>query len=170
MARLGLHLASSVGSAFLDLDSGPESTPLRRELKWLLEHTVQEPENVDNNGGSVRLRVEIEELYMLWKQRVEERRPFHYICCWVRALEGLCVGLWADLGTGSGAIAIGIARVLGSCGRVIATDLSPVAIGVAAFNVQKYGLQTNGEEQCKYLVEYMENDVADNPPFTVKRL
>lgn len=55
--------------------------------------------------------------------------------------EGLRKGVWADLGTGSGAIAIGIARVLGAPGRVIATDLSPVAVEVASFNVQRYGLQ-----------------------------
>ncbi|PQM41008.1 release factor glutamine methyltransferase [Prunus yedoensis var. nudiflora] len=55
--------------------------------------------------------------------------------------EGLREGLWADLGTGSGAIAIGIGRILGTGGRVIATDLSPAAIGVAGFNVQRYGLQ-----------------------------
>ena len=51
--------------------------------------------------------------------------------------EGLKEGLWADLGTG------GIGRILGSCGRVIATDLSPVALSVAAFNMQKYGLQVS---------------------------
>ena len=50
--------------------------------------------------------------------------------------EGLREGLWADLGTGSGALAIGIGRILGSRGRVIATDLSPDALSVAAFNVQ----------------------------------
>ncbi|KAM1044818.1 hypothetical protein ACFX2I_035787 [Malus domestica] len=164
-------LASSVGSTFVYLDNGPDSTLLRRELKWLVEDAIEEPQNVDNNGGRVRLRVEIEELYMLWKQRVEERRPFQYVvgCKHWRDLvlcveegvliprpetelivdlvggvvlgnEGLREGLWADLGTGSGAIAIGIARVLGSGGRVIATDLSPAAIGVAAFNVQRYGL------------------------------
>ena len=34
-----------------------------------------------------------------------------------------------------------VEKILGSCGRVIATDLSPVALSVAAFNVQKCGLQ-----------------------------
>ena len=57
--------------------------------------------------------------------------------------EGLREGLRADLGTGTGALAIGIRRILGSRGRVIATDLSPVALSVAAFNVQKYGLQVS---------------------------
>ncbi|KAM2948889.1 hypothetical protein FF1_035844 [Malus domestica] len=159
MARLGQHARFICCTTFVYLDNGPDSTLLRRELKWLVEDAIEEPENVDNNGGRVRLRVEIEELYMLWKQRVEERRPFQYVvgCEHWRDLvlcveEGVLIprpetelivdfGLWADLGTGSGAIAIGIARVLGSGGRVIATDLSPAAIGVAAFNVQRYGLQ-----------------------------
>ncbi|CAH8363340.1 unnamed protein product [Eruca vesicaria subsp. sativa] len=50
-------------------------------------------------------------------------------------------GVWADLGTGSGAIAIGVGRVLGGCGRVIATDVSPVAVAVAGNNVGRYELQ-----------------------------
>lgn len=54
---------------------------------------------------------------------------------------GFREGLWADLGTGSGAIAIGIGRILGAHGRVIATDLSYVAVAVAQFNLQRYGLQ-----------------------------
>ncbi|KAB2599837.1 aspartic proteinase nepenthesin-1 [Pyrus ussuriensis x Pyrus communis] len=64
---------------------GPESnvmsdlTFLRKELKWLMEDLIEEPKNVNNNNGSVSLRVEIEELYMLWKQRVEEKRPFQYV-------------------------------------------------------------------------------------------
>lgn len=57
--------------------------------------------------------------------------------------EGLKEGLWADLGTGSGAIAIGIARILGNSGSVIATDLSPVAVQVASFNVQRHNLQVS---------------------------
>ena len=55
--------------------------------------------------------------------------------------EGLKEGLWADLGTGSEALAIGIGRIIGSRGRVIAIDLSPIALSMAAFNVQQYGLQ-----------------------------
>lgn len=57
--------------------------------------------------------------------------------------EGLREGLWADLGTGSGALAVAIARILGSQGAVIATDISPIALSVAEFNVQRYGLQVS---------------------------
>ncbi|KAM1032189.1 hypothetical protein ACFX15_035190 [Malus domestica] len=167
-------LASSVGSTFVDLDNDPDSTLLRRELKWLMDDAIEEPENVDNNGESVRLRVEIEELYMLWKQKVEERRPFQYVvgCEHWRDLV-LCVEEGADLGMGSGAIAIaiGIARVLGSGGRVIATDLSPAAIGLAAFNVQRYGLQDVVElRQGSWFeplkdVEGKLSGIVSNPPY-----
>ncbi|KAL6206019.1 hypothetical protein ACLB2K_023270 [Fragaria x ananassa] len=164
-------LASSVGSSFADSDNGPDSTLLLRELKWLVDDAVHQ-EKLENGEGNIRLRVSLEEMYLLWKQRIEERRPFQYVVgCehWrelvlcvqegvliprpetelvvdlvgeaVEGNEGLREGLWADLGTGSGAIAIGIARVLGSCGRVFATDLSPVAVSVARFNVERYGLQ-----------------------------
>lgn len=47
------------------------------------------------------------------------------------------------MGTGSGALAIGISRILGSEGRVIATDLNPVAVSVAAYNVERYGLKVS---------------------------
>ena len=59
----------------------------------------------------------------------------------IKESEELKGGLWVDLGTGSGAIAIGIARVLGDFGRVIAVDLSCVAVKVASFNVKRYNLQ-----------------------------
>ncbi|XP_052207329.1 uncharacterized protein LOC127811469 isoform X2 [Diospyros lotus] len=62
-----------------------------------------------------------------------------------RGSEELREGLWADLGTGSGALAIGIARILGAFGRVIATDLSPVAVAVASYNVERYNLQREDE-------------------------
>ncbi|KAI9086933.1 hypothetical protein K1719_031094 [Acacia pycnantha] len=55
--------------------------------------------------------------------------------------EELKVGVWADLGTGSGALAIGISRILATEGRFIATDLNPVAVAVAAYNVERYGLK-----------------------------
>ncbi|GAV78670.1 Methyltransf_26 domain-containing protein [Cephalotus follicularis] len=180
-------LASSVGSTLVDLDNGPDSTLLLRELNWLIQDSFQDHHNsfipqlptteftrtrVDSQV--VKLRVGLDELYRLWRQRVEERRPFQYIvgCEHWRDLvlsvedgvlvprpetelivdlvsnvllkesnRGLRDGLWADLGTGSGALAIAIGRLLGKHGRVIATDLSPVAVAVATFNVQRYALQ-----------------------------
>ncbi|KAF2286106.1 hypothetical protein GH714_010401 [Hevea brasiliensis] len=212
------NLASSVGSSFVHLDNGPDSTLLCRELRWLLEDSLEDHSLISQLGSQnyhmdVRLRASLDELYVLWRQRIEERRPFQYIvgCEHWRDLvlsvqEGVLIprpetelivdlvkdvvldsrelkeGLWADLGTGSGAIAIGIGRILWSQGRVIATDLSPVAVAVATYNVLRYDLKdmievrkgswfeplkdvegklagvTNGEKQCQFLVDYMENN------------
>ncbi|XVE59734.1 hypothetical protein DITRI_Ditri05aG0070100 [Diplodiscus trichospermus] len=186
------NLASSVGSSFVHLDNGPDSILLRRELNWLLEDLLElqhhsailsqlESGNNENVDVRVALRAPLEELYCVWRQRIEERRPFQYVvgCQHWRDLvlsvqEGVLIprpetemiidlvgdvalnkspelaqGFWVDLGTGSGAIAIATAKTLATHththayahGRVIATDLSPVAVAVAAFNVQRYGLQ-----------------------------
>ncbi|XAR67293.1 peptide chain release factor N5-glutamine methyltransferase [Bertholletia excelsa] len=168
-------LASSVGSKFSESDNGPDSTLLLRELNWLVEDAVETHHLLSSHGEDdveVKLRLKLEDLYNLWKQRIEDRRPFQYIVgCehWrdlvlsvedgvliprpetelivdlvgdaIRENEELKEGLWADLGTGSGAIAIGIGRILRSCGRVVATDLSPVAVAVASYNIQRYNLQ-----------------------------
>ncbi|XP_050219545.1 uncharacterized protein LOC126669941 [Mercurialis annua] len=171
------NLASSVGSSFLQSDNGPDADLLRRELKWLIQDAVEDHSLIpqlgtQNNLTNVRLRACLDELYSLWRQRIEERRPFQYVvgCEHWRDLvlcvqEGVLIprpetemvvdlvgdlvgssedfseGLWVDLGTGSGAIAVGIGRLVGAQGRVIATDLSPVAVEVATYNAQRYGLQ-----------------------------
>ncbi|XP_077221281.1 RNA methyltransferase family protein isoform X2 [Tasmannia lanceolata] len=171
------NLALSVGSKFLAYDNGPDTELLCREIKWMLEDVVEDFSVISQLGSAqnesmVRLRADLEELYSLWEERIEKRRPFQYIvgCEHWRDLvlsvqEGVLIprpeteqivdmvrdvvmkerlmgeGLWADLGTGSGAIGIGIGRILGGGGRVIGTDLSPVAVSVAEFNVQRYGLQ-----------------------------
>jgi len=61
----------------------------------------------------------------------------------VREVEGFADGWWADLGTGSGAIAVAVARELGAQGRVFAVDVSEVAVEVATLNVQRYGVQVS---------------------------
>lgn len=59
----------------------------------------------------------------------------------VKEVEGFEEGVWADLGTGTGAIAVGIGRCLGEKGRVVGTDLSEIAVETARFNVERYGLE-----------------------------
>lgn len=167
----------------MKIDNGPDSELLIRELRWLLEDSVDDlsviscidivdERGLDGVSRVIRLRESLDGLYELWKQRIEERRPFQYIVgCehWrdlvlsveegvliprpetekiVELVENVVVeckmlreGVWADLGTGCGALAIGIARSLGKNGRVIATDLSPTAVSVARFNVERYGFE-----------------------------
>ena len=55
--------------------------------------------------------------------------------------ETLAKGVWADLGTGSGALAIGLSQLLEAQGRVVAVDLSHVAVSVARHNAERYGVQ-----------------------------
>lgn len=178
---------------------------LRRELNWLLEDAVENHHSqigIQNKENLVNLRVDLEELYLLWKQRIEERRPFQYIvgCEHWRDLvlsvqEGVLIprpetelivdlaaevisgseelreGIWADLGTGSGAIAIGIARILGSGGRVFATDLSPVAVTVATYNAERYELQDKIEIKQGSWFEPLKDfkgelaGIVSNPPY-----
>ena len=60
----------------------------------------------------------------------------------------------ADVGTGSGAIAVAIATQLPGA-RVVATDLSPAALDVARRNVERHGVGSR--------VELVECDLLDDP-------
>jgi len=181
----------SIGSTFVQSDNGPDSDILCRELKWLMEDAVEDHSLGMEDDDMVKMRIDIEELYCLWKQRVQERRPFQYVvgCEHWRDLvlsvqEGVLIprpetelvvdfvsdvvsenedlrsGVWADLGTGSGALAIGICGVFRSeGGKVIATDLSPVAVAVATYNVQRYCLQVRDSNLfqspcCQFLLAF----------------
>ncbi|KAJ7948968.1 Release factor glutamine methyltransferase [Quillaja saponaria] len=199
-------LATSIGSTFVESDNGPDSSLLCRELKWLMEDAVEDQSVLTQMGNvnnqTVIMRADVEELYSLWKQRIEDRRPFQYLVgCehWKDLVlsvqdgvliprpetehiidlvadvlsknEGLRQGVWADLGTGSGAIAIAIGRMLGKCGRVIATDFSPVAVAVAAYNVQRYCLQDVVQLKQGSWFEPLKNvegklaGLVSNPPY-----
>ncbi|XP_056173038.1 uncharacterized protein LOC115692258 isoform X1 [Syzygium oleosum] len=203
-------LAASVGSSFEDSDNGPDSALLCRELSWLMEDVLDgfDPSLMrkavasDDPDVIISLKADVQELYSLWKQRIEERRPFQYVvgCEHWRDLilcvregvliprpeteivvdlvvdviskdQGLREGLWADLGTGSGAIAIGIAKILGNYGRVIATDLSPFAVPVASFNVERYSLQDKIEVREGSWLEPLKDvegkvaGLVSNPPY-----
>ncbi|RZC67921.1 hypothetical protein C5167_011605 [Papaver somniferum] len=195
-------LVYSVGSKFLEIDNGPEVNTLCREIQWLIEDVVVEEQRVSTEEKVVKLRTEMDQLYFLWKQRIEMRRPFQYIvgCEHWRDLilcvqegvliprpetekivelvqevvakdNGLSEGLWADLGTGSGALAIAIVKVLGTQGNVIATDLSPIAASVAEFNVKRYDLQDKVEIRQGSWLEPLEDlkgklaGFISNPPY-----
>ncbi|XP_019443714.1 PREDICTED: uncharacterized protein LOC109348002 isoform X1 [Lupinus angustifolius] len=200
-------IASSIGSTFVNSDNGPDSSILCRELKWLMEdavedHTLFSKMGFENNDESVKMRVGIDELYDLWKERIEKRRPFQYVvgcehwrdlvlsvqegvliprpetelivdfvCDVVAKNEDLKRGVWADLGTGSGALAIGIGGALGVGGRVIAADINPVSVAVAAYNVQRYCLQDKIEVREGSWFEPLKDiegklaGLVSNPPY-----
>ncbi len=73
----------------------------------------------------------------------------------------------ADLGTGSGAIALAIARERPRC-RVVATDLSEAALAVAQENAHRHGI-TNVEFRrgrwCEALGDEQFDLIVSNPPY-----
>jgi len=87
-----------------------------------------------------------------------------------RALEKIPAGSTAhiaDLGTGSGAIALAIARERPHC-QVIATDLSATAVAVASRNARRLGI-TNVEfltgNWCEPLPAIPLDLIVSNPPY-----
>jgi release factor glutamine methyltransferase len=73
----------------------------------------------------------------------------------------------ADLGTGSGAIALAIARERPRC-RIIATDISPEALAVAAANAERLGLpnvQFIAGDWCAALPDMPFDLIVSNPPY-----
>lgn len=89
----------------------------------------------------------------------------------VGRVKGFEAGWWADLGTGSGAIAVAVARMMGPEGRVFATDASEGAIEVARLNVDRYGMQDKVEIRHGSWFEPLEDvkgklmGVISNPPY-----
>lgn len=142
----------------------PPSAPhLHRHLRWLLADAATDP-----TSDPALLRAPLHDLEALWLCHVRGRRPFQYVVGnehWrdlvvavregvliprpeteavvdmVGRVKGFEAGWWADLGTGSGAIAVAVARMMGPEGRVFATDASEGAIEVARLNVDRYGMQ-----------------------------
>lgn len=114
----------------------------------------------------VRLTCELAWMESLWRRHLETAEPLQYLvgrCPWrdlelsvgpgvliprqetellvelALALAPTCPGRWADLGTGSGCLAVALALAWPmSCG--MATDRSPVALQQAAHNLERGGV------------------------------
>ncbi|CAL4890982.1 unnamed protein product [Urochloa decumbens] len=172
----------------------PFARHLHRHLRWLLADASSSPDPSD----PALLRAPLGDLEAMWERHVRDRRPFQYVVGnehWrdlvvavregvliprpeteavvdmVRGVEGFEDGWWADLGTGSGAIAVAVARELGSEGKVLAVDVSEVAVEVARLNVQRYGVQDKVEIRHGSWFEPLEDvkgkltGVISNPPY-----
>ena len=90
---------------------------------------------------------------------------------WASAAGGSLGRVW-DVGTGTGAVALSLAME-GSCTRVVATDLSPEALSVAADNVERHGLSGLVELREGSLFEPLEKGevfdvIVSNPPYVAK--
>ncbi|MBD1937606.1 peptide chain release factor N(5)-glutamine methyltransferase [Microcoleus sp. FACHB-68] len=117
--------------------------------------------------SQIPLQLPLPELTQLWNRRLSERVPVQYLvgrapwrnfsltvssavliprpeteCIIDLAVAGSTTemqqGHWVDLGTGSGAIAIGLAEAL-TKSRIHAVDFSPAALAIAQQNAQQLG-------------------------------
>lgn len=116
----------------------------------------------------IPMQLSLTELEQLWQRRLHDHLPVQYIAgttAWRKfqltvshavliprpeteilidlaiaaaANNQMQAGHWADLGTGSGAIALGLAEVFISA-TVHAVDISPVALAVAQINAENLG-------------------------------
>jgi release factor glutamine methyltransferase len=140
------------------------------ELDWLIIGTT-EINRLQLKLGNIELNLsQTLELDRLWHQRIEAKIPIQYLMgkTYWRDLElyvtsavliprpeteimvdiALAMNdrnsesIWVDLGTGSGAIAIGLALGLKNS-QIYAVDYSSEALKIAAKNAEKYGLSGN---------------------------
>jgi len=115
----------------------------------------------------ILIQLSLTELEQLWQRRLDDRLPVQYIAgmtAWRKfqltvsnavliprpeteilidlavaaANDEVKAGHWADLGTGSGAISIGLAEVLTDA-MIHAVDISPAALAVAQTNAENLG-------------------------------
>lgn len=124
-------------------------------------------------GGDALLSAPLDALAELWRRRLEDREPLAYLIGAVHwrdvvlaVAPGVLVprpetsdlvdlalreagsgpeGDWADLGTGSGAIGLALARELPGHGTVWLVDRDPTAVAVASTNARRLGVPSSGE-------------------------
>lgn len=148
----------------------------------------------------IKIQMSLAELDRLWQRRLHERLPIQYIAGvtpWryfklavsnsvliprpeteilidlaVNAAEskGLQSGHWADLGTGSGAIALGLAEVLTNA-TIHAVDVSGEALAVARQNAESLGFGERVKFYQGYWWKPLEvlkgqfSGMVSNPPY-----
>lgn len=138
----------------------------RSELDWLVQ-AVLGIDRLHLRLRDVTI-IDSKGIEQLWQKRLRERVPVQYLAgkVWWRGMElvvnpavliprpeteviidlvdslppsPLRLGTWVDMGTGSGAIAIALAKIMPNA-DIHATDISPEALAVARLNAQQQGV------------------------------
>ena len=148
----------------------------------------------------IPLTYSLEELTQLWQKRLETHHPLQYLIGltpWRNFVlqvspsvliprpeteliidivgkktgeNALDLGIWVDLGTGSGAIALGLAEVLTNA-TIYAVDISPEALEIAQANAKNLGLSSRisflGGEWWQPLahLQGQVGGMVSNPPY-----
>ena len=104
--------------------------------------------------------------------RAESVGLIDHVLAWGRARGGLPWGIAADIGTGSGAIALALATE-GNFSRIIATDISAAALDVAKANRDAVSPPVPVEFREGFLLEALGGEPVDaivsNPPYLTAR-
>tara|TARA_B100000131_G_C18040691_1_gene582276 strand:- start:106 stop:981 length:876 start_codon:yes stop_codon:yes gene_type:complete len=149
-------------------------------------------------NGDYHLDIPLENLSLIWIKHLEKKIPLQYLlgkCPWsdfeleidksvliprqeteillelaLAKVSATKMGLWVDLGTGSGALAVGLARAL-TCWEGHAVDLSQAALEIASKNLKRLAPDSNVKVHLGNWSEPLDfyfgkfDLVVSNPPY-----
>ena len=146
----------------------PLSADEREAFKLLLRRRAsREPlQYITGRAGFRQLELKTDARVLI--PRPETEVLVQEVLDWVAAGKG-SIGRVLDVGTGTGAVAFSLA-LEAACTRVVATDVSPEALSVAADNAERYKLSGLVEFREGPLFEPLEEGerfdiIVSNPPY-----
>jgi release factor glutamine methyltransferase len=152
---------------YLDMDR-PASELERAAMRSLVERAARH-EPVDYLVGQApffAMAIKVSPAVLVPRPSTET--VVEHVIQHVRRTPGFASPLIADIGTGSGAIAVALARHIPSC-RVIATDVSPEALAIAMENAKAHGVTERIDFRQGDLLEPLAGQrvrfLVSNPPY-----
>jgi len=165
-----LLLAGVLGIRRLDLylqhERPVDGAELERYRAWLRRRLKHEPlQYIVGTTSFRKLELHVDPRVLI--PRPETEVLVGEVLSWATSRASL--GAVLDVGTGSGAIALSLARE-GSFARIVATDVSQDALDVARDNAQRAGLNVGVEFRCGVYFEPLREGerfaaIVANPPY-----